>query len=136
MATKSLLVLKKICLGLAFTWTGIILYLCLIRASNLPTVNILYIDKCVHAFFHFVFSLLWFLVLRFYYKNQSSSMLLGIVFVLSLFFGIAIELFQTFFTISRNGDVIDVLANTSGALLAIIMIKLLYKNDFLSKISK
>lgn len=63
-------------------------------------------------------------------------MLLGIVFVISLFFGIAIELFQTYFTITRNGDVVDVLANTTGALLAIIIIKLLDKNDFLSKISK
>lgn len=117
--------LKKICLGAALSWAAVILYLCLIRASNLPSVNILYIDKCVHAFFHFVFSLLWFLVLRFYYKNQSTEKLLGIVFVLSLFFGVTIELFQTFFTITRNGDLKDVLANTTGALLAITMIKLL-----------
>ncbi|WP_164905447.1 VanZ family protein [Flavobacterium sufflavum] len=128
--------LKKICLGAALSWTGIILYLCLIKASNLPSVDIVYLDKFVHAFFHFVFSLLWFLVLRFYYKNQSSTKLLGIVFFISLSFGITIELFQAFFTVSRNGDVIDVLSNTTGALLAILVLTFLNKNNFLNKIPK
>ncbi|HTG67405.1 MAG TPA: VanZ family protein [Flavobacterium sp.] len=119
--------LKRIFLGGALFWTGFILYLCLIRASNLPSVTIPYIDKCVHFVFHFVFSILWFLVLDFYFKNQRRNKLLGIVFLMSLCFGIAIELFQTFFTVTRNGDVIDVFANSTGSLLAILIL------DFLDK---
>ena len=119
--------LKRIFLGGALFWTGFILYLCLIRASNLPSVTIPYIDKCVHFVFHFVFSILWFLVLDFYFKNQRRNKLLGIVFLMSLCFGIAIELFQTFFTVTRNGDVIDVFANSAGSLLAILIL------DFLDK---
>ena len=119
--------LKSIFLGGALFWTGFILYLCLIRASNLPSVTIPYIDKCVHFVFHFVFSILWFLVLDFYFKNQSRNKLLGIVFLMSLCFGIAIELFQTFFTVTRNGDVIDVFANSTGSLLAILTLVFLDK---------
>jgi VanZ family protein len=93
-------------------------------------------DKFIHAFFYFVFSLLWFYALRFYFRNQSRAKLLRIVFLMALVFGIAIELFQTFFTIYRSGDVTDVFANMSGSLLAILVIQFLDKNDFLYEISK
>lgn len=55
---------------------------------------------------------------------------------MSLFFGIMIELFQSYFTDTRSGDIMDVLANTTGSLLAILAIKILDKNGFLRKIEK
>lgn len=134
--TKNLSVLKKISLGAALSWAGFILYLCLIRISELPEIKIQYIDKFIHAFFYFVFSVLWFYALRFYFRKQSRTKLLQIVFVMAFLFGIAIELFQTFFTTYRTGDVTDVVANSCGAFLAIAAIKLFDRNDFLSKISK
>lgn len=128
--------LKKISLGAAIIWAGIILYMCLIRISELPEVKIPYIDKVVHTFFYFVFSLLWFFALRFSFEKQSQAKLLRLVFLIAFLFGIAIELFQAFFTTYRSGDVTDVIANTFGILLAIVLIRFLDKNDFLSKISK
>ncbi|WP_188219775.1 VanZ family protein [Flavobacterium pokkalii] len=119
--------LKKICLGAALAWTGNIIYLCLIKASELPQITIPYIDKYVHAVFHFVFSLLWFYAFRFSFKTVRRVKLLSIVFVMSLVFGIAIELFQTYLTVTRNGDAVDVLANSTGALLAILTIQILNK---------
>ncbi|KDN56833.1 VanZ family protein [Flavobacterium seoulense] len=127
--------LKKICLGAAIAWAGVILYLCLIRISELPAITIPYLDKAVHAFFYFVFCILWFYALRFSYRTKKRSKILWIVFLLSLGFGITVELFQNYFTIYRSGDVLDVLANTSGSLLAILMITTLDKKDFLSKIT-
>lgn len=119
--------LKKICLGAALAWTGNIIYLCLIKASELPQITIPYIDKYVHAVFHFVFSLLWFYAFRFSFKTVHRVKLLSVVFVMSLVFGIAIELFQTYLTVTRNGDAVDVLANSTGALLAILTIQILNK---------
>lgn len=119
--------LKKICLGAALAWTGNIIYLCLIKASELPQITIPYIDKYVHAVFHFVFSLLWFYAFRFSFKTVHRVKLLSIVFVMSLVFGIAIELFQTYLTVTRNGDAVDVLANSTGVLLAILTIQILNK---------
>lgn len=128
--------LKKISLGAALSWAAFILYLCLIRISEMPEVKVPYIDKFIHAFFYLVFSLLWFYALRFYYRKQSRTKLLKIVFFMALLFGIAIELFQTFFTTYRSGDITDVFANTTGSLLAILIIQFFDKNDFLSKISR
>lgn len=126
--------LKKISLGAALSWAGVILYLCLIKISELPEIKISYIDKYIHVFFYFVFSVLWFYALRFYFKKERRAKLLGIVFFMALIFGIAIELFQTYFTTYRTGDITDVYANTGGVLVAILCICFLDKNDFLSKI--
>jgi VanZ family protein len=60
---------------------------------------------------------------------------LALAFVFSFFLGIAIELIQQFFTTTRTADVLDVLANISGATLAIIAIILLNKyNRIIDKI--
>lgn len=134
--TKNLSVLKKISLSAALSWAVFILYLCLIRISELPEIKISYIDKYIHAFFYFVFSVLWFYAFRFYFRKQKRAKLLGIVFIVSLAFGSTIELFQTYFTTYRSGDVTDIFANTSGTLLAILCIVFLDKNDFLSNIQK
>ena len=47
--------------------------------------------------------------------------------MLSFFFGIAIELMQRYFTTTRTADVFDVIANLSGASLAVIAIVLINK---------
>lgn len=128
--TKNLLVLKKISLGVAFSWAAVILYVCLIRISEVPTIKIANFDKYIHAFFYFVFSALWFFALRLYFKKWSRNQVLGAVFLMSLLFGIAIELFQAFFTTYRSGDIADVFANTAGTLLALVSISILVKKSF------
>jgi len=60
---------------------------------------------------------------------------LAISFVFSFIFGILIEMMQQFFTDSRQGDPFDILANISGATLAVIGIVLLNKiNGIVDKI--
>lgn len=127
--------LKKLFLFAALSWTGVILFFCLVKASNLPTVNVPSLDKIVHAFFHFIFVLLWFLFLKKKLNSFNLYRSLTISFFFSLFFGIGIELTQQFFTTTRKGDVIDIVANLFGALLAVISIVLLNKfNGIVDKI--
>lgn len=57
-------------------------------------------------------------------KNYN---LLFISLVLSFFFGIAIELMQKFFTVSRSADLYDVIANLFGASMAVVSIICLNK---------
>ena len=116
---------KNIFLFAALFWTGIILFFCLENAKNIPQINILYIDKVIHAVFHFVFTTLWFLYLKKKLNSPKSFKPLAWAFVFSFFFGIAIELIQQFFTTTRTADVFDVLANISGATLAVIAMVLL-----------
>lgn len=109
----------------ALFWTGVILFFCLVKSSNLPTISVLYLDKAVHVFFHFVFTILWFLFFK--KKLDTSNMFrpLVISFLFSFFFGIAIELMQHFFTVTRSADLMDELANLSGATLAVVSIVVL-----------
>jgi len=115
-------VLKNLYFWIAFIWTVVVAYFCLAPASNIPSVNIPNLDKLAHSFFHFVFTILWFL----FFKNQvkkknQAKLLVGAVFF-SLFFGIGIEVLQSRLTVTRNGDVFDVLANFIGALLALVFV--------------
>jgi len=130
-------VLKQIFLYAALFWTGIILYFCLIKASDIPYIgiDIPNLDKVVHAFLHYVFTLLWF----FYFKKKIGSLknykLLLISLVLSFLFGIIIEFMQQFFTDTRSADVFDVLANLFGATTAVGSIIFLNKfNGIIDKI--
>ena len=116
---------KLFFLSAALLWTGVILFFCLIKSSNLPTVNVLYLDKAVHAFFHFVFTMLWFLFFKKKLNTSNSFRPLVLSFVFSFFLGIALELMQQFFTDTRSADVMDELANLFGASLAVLAIVLL-----------
>jgi VanZ family protein len=113
---------KQIFLFSAIFWTGVILFLSLESAKNIPVVNIPYLDKVIHAGFHFVFTILWFLYLKKKFISANNVYLLFFTLIASFVLGIAIELMQQYFTTTRNADVFDILANLFGAFLAAISI--------------
>jgi VanZ family protein len=120
-------VLKQVFFYAALFWTVIILFFCLIKSSDIPKINIQNLDKVIHAFFHFVLVSLWFLFLKKRLNSSNFFRPLVISFVFSFILGIIIEMLQQFFTITRTGDLLDILANVSGATLAVIGIVLLNK---------
>jgi VanZ family protein len=111
-------VLKKIYLSTAVLWSAIIAFLCLVQFENVPFKSVSNVDKLVHIFFHFVFTVLWFLYfhLQFPLKKYSKLLLISVLF--SFLFGIVIEVLQEFCTASRHADFYDVFANLFGAQLA------------------
>lgn len=132
--TKNLLVPKQFYFWAALTWTGLIVFFCLIKSSDIPAIQITNLDKVVHSFFHLVFTSLWF----FFFKKQINSLAifkpLVVSFMLSIFFGIAIEIAQALFTTTRKGDLVDVLANLSGAILAVCIILFFNKYTNFNKV--
>ena len=114
--------LKNLYFWIAFSWTVVVAYFCLAPASDIPSVSIPNLDKLAHAFFHFVFTTLWFLFFKKQVKKKNQIKLLGGAVFLSLFFGIGIELLQSRISTTRNGDFFDVLANFTGALLALVFV--------------
>lgn len=118
---------KKIYFWIAFLWTLVVLFLCLTSSGNIPKISVLYIDKLIHIFFHFVFTVLWVLFFKVQIESSKKWKSLFISFMLSFFFGITIELFQELFTTTRSADVFDVLANVTGSSLATIVMFLYYK---------
>ena len=53
--------------------------------------------------------------------------------MLSVFFGVAIEILQGQYTTTRREDIFDVAANVSGATLAVFMIVIYYRIRRLDK---
>jgi len=115
---------KQFFLFSAIIWTGVILFLSLENSKNIPQIEIPNIDKVIHFGFHFVFTILWFLYLKKRFNSSKNLHLLIFTLIVSFVFGIAIELLQQYFTATRNADVFDILANTSGALTAAFLIML------------
>jgi VanZ family protein len=114
-------VLNKIFLYPALIWTGILTFFCLVESGELskfPKVS----DKLGHCTFHFILTTLWFFYFYFNKANNSLKKALLYAFSFSLIFGILIELAQAIFTTTRKADVLDVLANSIGGLIAVIAI--------------
>ncbi|MGO4817527.1 VanZ family protein [Flavobacterium sp. W22_SRS_FP1] len=119
--------LKQLFFWAALLWTGIVFTLSLVQSNSLPVINIVNLDKYVHAFFHYVFTSLWFLFLISHSQNKRIFVPLMIAFTLSVFFGIAIEVLQGLYTTTRREDILDVAANVFGATLAIFTIVMYYR---------
>lgn len=129
MLIKRLLAHKFIYLWLAEIWTLFIGFMCLAEFNNLPSVGIRGGDKYVHFVLYFVFVILWFMYFK--SKGAAGGNLFFKIVIVAILYGALIEIFQNLFTTSRNGDVLDVFANTSGAGFAVLTI--FFYNVFLKK---
>lgn len=97
-----------------------IAYFCLIDLSkSVPKYSFPNIDKVVHFFFYLVLSYLLFLFFKDKGNNTLKLKVFLYPFLISVAFGILIEIFQEIFTTTRSADVYDVLANSFGTFIAI-----------------
>lgn len=98
------------------------LYVCLMKSSDVPSINIVGIDKIVHILLHLFFTFFWGITLVKNGRLSSFSKVVYVSFLLSFLFGLLIEFIQGYFTTSRSADVTDILANVFGALFAIAIL--------------
>jgi VanZ family protein len=115
---------KQLYFWAALLWTGIIAFFCLVQLNNVPMGNVSNLDKLVHAFFHFVLTTFCFLFLKSRAIDANSFKPLIASFLFSVFFGIGIEIAQELLTTTRHADILDILANVSGATLAVVLVLL------------
>lgn len=106
----------------AISWTILMLYVCLMKSSDVPSINIVGIDKIVHILLHLFFTFFWGITLVKNGRVSSFSKVVYVSFLLSFLFGLLIEFIQGYFTTSRSADVTDILANVFGALFAIALL--------------
>ncbi|WP_235832061.1 VanZ family protein [Flavobacterium ranwuense] len=106
-------------------WAGVIAFSCLVQLNNVPLGDVSNLDKLVHVFFHFVLTMLCFLFFQKQANAVNSLKPIIVSFLVSVFFGIGIEIAQELLTATRHADVFDVLANLSGAILGVAFIILL-----------
>ncbi|WP_294818436.1 VanZ family protein [uncultured Flavobacterium sp.] len=108
----------------AISWTAVITVACLVSAENfesLEKVDMPAKDKLLHAFFYFVFTVLWSYGLK-TLKVSSAASRRGLAFAIAVGYGILMELFQWGITNNRSADVLDAVANTVGSALAVIVL--------------
>lgn len=128
MLTNNLLVLKNAIFSLAISWTILIAVLCLVKFTDLPSFGVSGADKYVHFTFHFVFTILW----GFYFwakLNEITIPKIGSVVILSFCYGILIEILQETSTKTRHADIFDVLANVTGAIVALVLFVLIKRQN-------
>ncbi len=97
---------------LGFTLVGIALFLCLVPNQALPQgfdVN----DKLIHALGHAALSA--------YFTGLVARRNWWKIFALLLVFGVTVEFLQHYMNVGRHGDVRDVLANSAGDLLGVLL---------------
>jgi VanZ family protein len=86
-------------------------------------ISIPYFDKLVHFTFYFIASILGGLFGREISMGRfSKTKVLAISFVGLVFYGIIIEVLQSSMTTYRSGELMDVMANSAGALLGTLLI--------------
>lgn len=114
--------MRKFYFWAASLWTAGIAVSCLISMRNFEEADIVEgTDKYVHSTFYFVLTLLWYLYLL--KKMQVPKHKLRLYVLLGAFsFGLLIEFCQGVFTRDRSADIQDVIANTSGSLLAVLVL--------------
>ncbi|WP_395042991.1 VanZ family protein [Flavobacterium sp.] len=116
---------KKTFFFIAITWTAIITYLSLASLGTIGnTIKIPYKDKMVHFVFYFLFVIFWNLSQNNKLIHKKTTI---IILLIAIFYGIIMEFFQYNFTISRHADVYDVLANSFGAIMGLIIL-MVFKN--------
>lgn len=116
--------LKKVALYLAVPYTVALTVVSLINLREVPDVKIDHGDKIFHFLAYALLCLLWYMVFRFKKQQPQKTAILNAV-VLSIAFGIILEVLQGTLTAHRSADVYDAIANSLGALLmgAILFMK-------------
>jgi len=103
---------------LASSWTLLITILSLLpkeQASTFKLFDIPHLDKPGHAIFYAVFCFLWCVALL---QRKSPHRQAGIyVLVFAGIYGIVIEYLQAYFSMGRQFEVWDIIANIGGAVI-------------------
>lgn len=117
--------LKKLTPVVTIIYSLTLITVSLIKLNNVPDIGVSFGDKIFHFLAYFVLTLLWFYTFLYTFKFKKNK---GIIFavILSVLFGIIIEVLQDSITVYRALDVYDVVANTFGTVLASVV--LLFKN--------
>lgn len=116
---------KNTYLWLALLWTCIVTVLSLVTIGNIGnSIPIPNKDKYVHFAFYFIFVVVWFLFAK---RTKITKKVKWIVLFSSIGYGILMEICQGIITANRSPDVMDVFANSIGAITGLIFITIILK---------
>ena len=114
----------------ALVWNSLVIVLSVLPAGSFPEtglIRIAHLDKIVHFS---MYAVLTFLILRknpVVFPGTRKIILWSWTFVHVFFTGFFLELFQNYFIIGRVFDIFDVLANTAGSLVALLIFEMFHR---------
>ena len=98
-------------------------FLSLIKAPE-PPIQISYQDKIYHIIAYFTLALTWMLS---YPVSRQKKMIKYVIAFGCVFYGIIIEVLQTTLTTYRTASFLDVVANSVGVFVALLIFNSIYK---------
>lgn len=113
--------LKKLLLLIGILYTVVLATVCLIKIKKLPEIGVSFGDKVFHFLAYMVLAFLWFNIFLNTFKLKKKKALIYAA-LFSIVFGIIIEVLQGTIATSRSSDVYDVMANTIGVFLTVIIV--------------
>lgn len=114
---------------MAICWTLGITILSLISLTNIISFSFIAgKDKYVHFLFYLLFTFLWGIALNSTELKRSISILVS-----AILYGILIEIAQGLFTVNRQPDFFDVIANSCGALVGWLALTYYFKHNKLGQ---
>ena len=109
----------------ALLWTLLVTFLSLVSIRRIlgigDSIHLANKDKIVHFIFYLVMVILW---MYYFSKVQIASKGLKIV-LGAILYGIVMEICQAVFTTYRSADIVDVIANSSGAISGFFLYKII-----------
>ncbi|WNH14332.1 VanZ family protein [Thalassobellus suaedae] len=120
--------LKKKALVISIVYTLVLTYVSLVKLNNVPDIGVSFGDKIFHFLAYSLLTFLWFntFLFNFNYKEKKAITYAAII---SIVFGIVVEVLQEILTVYRTMDIYDVMANTSGVLVTVLVIVLIKNID-------
>lgn len=116
----------------ALAYTLLVLYLSLINLAETPIKKLGIGDKMMHGGAYFGLGLLWSLFVIINFDNNRLLAKILIVCLASITFGIFIEVLQKTLTSYRQLDFYDVVANSIGVIISVLLVWSL--KDFLIRL--
>ena len=103
-------------------WIMVIFILLVMPGSDIPSndfFEIIYFDKWVHTCLFAMLVLLWSVPLISAQKKMKTFLI--IIFLAAVFYGAAMEYVQKYYAPSRSFDITDMIADTAGALIGVVV---------------
>ncbi|MDG1724293.1 MAG: VanZ family protein [Bacteroidia bacterium] len=104
----------------ATIWTIFIVSFCLLPSSIFKTfssMSLFQLDKIIHILLYFVFVQLWALNLK---KEEQKNKI--IILLIGIAYGVIIEYLQITMNMGRNFEIGDMIANTIGCILGVVLL--------------
>jgi VanZ family protein len=114
---------------LFISWMMFVTFFSLFSFSDLDTsrFDIPHMDKAVHFTFYFVMVLLAFLAsIKKELQVNGTLKLLWYIVLFAIVYGIIIEAIQHMATDNRHGDPLDAIANSTGAIVGMLVLRFLF----------